>query len=262
VSIYQKEIQILGYQRSGLHAVANWIIGLYNSAVYKNDAGLGIYEGIYKPVLYLDGTVVGSFEEYPKGQAVLIGYESGSVQNLRTCLNQEAYIQSRAECAAAAGEDTFADDRICVFNVRDPFNSLASAWKFFRDQKKVLQFSNLWLEYAREYVGETDYLKDIKHMFVLFNKWRSSEEYRRELAAKLERPFNDRNLNKMLGYGSGSSFSGVTHKQDASKLDIENRWKTFEGDDFYRSIFENRPEIVRLSKQVFDFVPPPFEHLL
>ncbi|MBD3262200.1 MAG: hypothetical protein GF334_11135 [Candidatus Altiarchaeales archaeon] len=260
--MYGIEIQILGYQRSGLHAVANWIMGLYDTAVYKNDAGVNVYEGIYSPVLYENGVQVGTYSEYPKAQAVLIGHESGSVKGIKNYLSHEAYLSSKRTCASRHGAAQFAEDTVLVYNVRDPFNSLASAWKFFRKKDKVLNFSSLWLEYAREYVGETDHLKDLPHMFVLFNKWRSSKEYRRKLARQLGRPFNDRNLNKMLGYGSGSSFSGTTHQKDASKLDVENRWKTFEDDPFYKSIFEKQPEIVRLSKRVFDFVPPPFEHLL
>ena len=91
--------------------------------------------------------------------------------------------------------------------IRDPFNLLASRLqrhkKFLEDpnyQENYLsvsrrnyllaRYSNktmveLWIDYAQEYLGETNYLQHNK-ICINYNQWFADIDYRQEIADKLE----------------------------------------------------------------------------
>ena len=70
------------------------------------------------------------------------------------------------------------------------------------------------------------------------------------LAEKMGLSFHDQTVNKVSGYGTGSSFDKLDFQGQANKMDVLNRWKHYSKDTFYNDIFSDR-ELVALSDAIF-----------
>ena len=111
----------------------------------------------------------------------------------------------------------------------------------------------LWLQYAKEYSGESFYLKNNK-VVINFDKWVLDRSYRQELANKLNLKFSDVMMNKLTRAGPGSSFDKLKYADDGGKMKVLERWKVMKDYPFYRDIFKNN-EIVELGRKIFGEIP-------
>lgn len=155
---------------------------------------------------------------------------------------------------------------IIVF--RDPYNNYASYLKMIQDEHfgvfHSFPFIEYWKEYAREIVGKTDFLKD--KIFISFNLWNSREDYRRYIVKliseswNLPMEFNDSLFEVMPNYGGGSSFDKMTHKNSASKMKLNERYKEFLSKSSFCATLKD-PEIADLSEKLFQFNPLKEEKL-
>jgi len=121
--------------------------------------------------------------------------------------------------------------------------------KKYRDASAANARLALWKEYAKEFLGFTNYLSNNK-LVINFNKWVVDKEYRRTLAKKLGLNFNDHSMSSVSEYGKGSSFDGLKFHGQADRMKVLERWKEFESDKFYKSIFHD-DEALSLSKEIF-----------
>ena len=85
-------------------------------------------------------------------------------------------------------------------------------------------------------------------VFLNYNEWFRSESYRNEVAGRLRLPTSHKGLSVVW---IGSGFDNVT---DATKLSVFDRWREYEGDEGYRSLFKDE-ELVELASH---FWKPPF----
>ncbi|MDJ0556303.1 MAG: hypothetical protein QNJ68_18070 [Microcoleaceae cyanobacterium MO_207.B10] len=157
--------------------------------------------------------------------------------------------------------------------IRDPFNLFASRLNhrlkleqnnldlgkatygnnFLSVRSPNQTVADLWINYAKEYLGETNYLKHNK-ICINYNQWFVDIEYRRNIAEKLQMEFSDVGINKVAGQGSGSSFEGKEFDGKATSMDVLNRWQKFADDPKYRGLFSN-PEICEYSERIFGHIP-------
>jgi hypothetical protein len=135
-----------------------------------------------------------------------------------------------------------------VLVLRDPFNLFASRLQCSWGNMALNQVA-FWLEHASEFVGKTSYLQN--KLVVSFNDWFRSEDYRRNLAEAIGRPFSDKALQNVSPWGDGSSFDGKSFDGRAQQMAVLDRWRHFQDDDRYRQLFD-RPELWQLAEQVFD----------
>ncbi|MDJ0556305.1 MAG: hypothetical protein QNJ68_18080, partial [Microcoleaceae cyanobacterium MO_207.B10] len=111
-----------------------------------------------------------------------------------------------------------------------------------------------WLDYAKEYLGETNYLKHNK-ICINYNQWFPDVEYRQEIASeKLQIEFSDAGIDKVTSFGGGSSFKGKQFDGNTTSIDVLNRWQKFADDPQYRELFNN-PEISEYSERIFGHIP-------
>lgn len=145
--------------------------------------------------------------------------------------------------------------------IRDPFNLFASRMKWFQGQQKTGlvgdpdEWVALWKTHAREAVGETGHLQN--KLIISYNDWFTKEVYRKQLCERIGLTFTDAGRNKVARYGPtlwGDSFDGLTYDGRATKMGVLERWKQFEHDPAYRSLFQD-PELVELSHALFGEVP-------
>lgn len=262
--MFNDEVHVVGIQRSGIHAIINWIIGHYNTAVFKNDAGVGIHEGIYSPVLYKDGKETGKLNCFAdeQTQLVIFGHENASVKHVSDIFSNPAYLSSVDLYAKRSESKSLARRRLVVLNLRDPFNTFASLCNLLSDSVRIRELSVVWTGYAKEILGETSYFGPKKSAHALFNKWCSSKSYREELSVLLGLSHNDQNFRSMMPYGGGSSFDGMSYQNRADQMNLKSRWEKKKDNPGYIKIFNENPDLVKYSKRIFDFVPEPFKDLL
>ena len=164
--------------------------------------------------------------------------------------------------------------RYDVLIIRDPFNLFASRLKhrlqrekndldsaescygnnflFVRSPDQTV--SDLWLNYAKEYLGETSYIQKHNKICINYNQWFSDVDYRQQIAEKLQLKFSDTGIDKVAGQGGGSSFEGKNFDGKATSMDVLNRWQKFAYNPRYRELFSNH-KIFEYSERILGHIP-------
>lgn len=145
----------------------------------------------------------------------------------------------------------------CVLIMRDIRNLFASRIKSGREltleniEKKDSVYLNaieIWKSHAREFLGITNNLP--QKICVNYNRWFSDKNYR----IKLSKTFCvDKQIsawNTLATYGGASSFDGKKFQDDASKMNVLQRWKEYEDNESFMSIL-NDQELADLSEKIF-----------
>ena len=256
--INQKEIRIAGLRRTGNHAIISWLVEqqkekgiiyyLNNVKVNENP-----YRCKYQNLVYYYPQHQWAIEQYKKqaeGEFILrdclvYSYEDYSLKQVfsdRFERKHDLYLGKTAQ-------------RYDLLILRDPFNLLASRLKnnFLSVHSRQQSFIDFWIEYAKEYLGETNYLKHNK-VCINYNLWKCDRDYRQELAQKLGIDFTDAGINKVLSHGGGSSFDGKNLDGNATAMDTNNRWQHFIKDPIYRQLINNK-ELLDYSQQIFGYIP-------
>ena len=130
---------------------------------------------------------------------------------------------------------------------RPPLRDQASAAPRREMLARPLRLDDLWIAYAKEFLGESRYLArfDWHVQPLLFDEWIAKRELRATIAGKLGRPLDDRGLSRVSSFGGGSSFGGAAA---ASKdpQELNQRWRQFHLHPAMQELLAS-PEITRLS---------------
>ena len=255
--INQKEFRVAGLRRTGNHAVIGWIEEqhkLVGTTFHLNNVPINAnpYRHKYQNLSYYFPQHQWSIEQYKeqaKGKFIeryclIYSYEDYSLKQIfndRFEKKHDLYIGKTG-------------NRYDLLIIRDPFNLLASRLKnnFLPVKSKRSSFIELWIEYAKEYLAQTNYLKHNKTC-INYNLWVKDLDYRKQLANKLDIEFTDVGLNKVRSYGGGSSFEGKSCDGEASTMDTINRWQHFVDNPVYRKLI-NHPELLHYSEKIFGHI--------
>lgn len=149
-------------------------------------------------------------------------------------------------------------EAICVLVIRDPFNNFASKYRWFVSKKAwapslddIRRMPAMWKGHAYEAVGLTCHISARK-LVVRFNDWFKDPQYRATLAAELKLRSADKGRERVAPWGPntwGDSVDGLTFDGRASEMDVNGRWRLYQDDDFFRSLFDD--ELIELSNQIF-----------
>ena len=252
--INEKEIRVVGLRRSGNHGIITWIKRHYNNDVWH----LNNVSPQTNPYRHL-------YQHYPREK---LKKEAKGIFSKKECLiyNYESYtLESITNSTVEKNHDLYlgkSQTKYDLLILRDPYNMFASIRKGQIKKKKDFLYLNthpnnqksipeLWLDYAKEFLGETNYLKQNRVM-VNYNQWVSDQDYRRKISEKLGLEFCDAGFNVVKNYGGGSSFNGTEFESQASKMDVLNRWQGFIDDDKYRTMFNQ--EIIEYSQKIFGHI--------
>ncbi len=279
----QREIRFFGIRRSGNHAVIGWIFDNYPGVViHCNDINQKYCKKINEinqidPYICFGNIHLKGVNYWTCKQKIL-----GLIKNLITrnktlgfsikdpLLKKESirYIKHK-DCLILSYEDRHlaqvcsvqfesqresllgqSEKRYDILLLRDPYNLFASLMKAkFISPKNKQYYVDLWKEYAREYIGETNNLSQTK-IVINYNQWFSDIEYRNNLSKKLEFQALNTTYKKVPSFGKGSSFSGTEFNNNAQEMPVLDRWKYFKDDAFYKEILADA-ELVNLSEQIF-----------
>lgn len=258
-----REIHVIGIQRTGQHAISSWLIGHFENVCYKNNMAQDhdrkttmSHQSLSPPWWYFSPSTKEEWtvDESPSidlgMDAVILGTE---ITLKKIGLNPNIPRQKKEICKLA-NVDEFSKSQDYVLVIRHPYNHYASILNWHR--KKRLQwstnFSETWIAMAKEVLGETNHVAS-KKIPILYDEWFVSEDYRKELSKKLNLEFSDRRLDVMMKIGVGkkwgSSFDGMQSKESVRSMDVLNRWKQVEDHPSFKEMIENE-ELIHYANKV------------
>ncbi|OZH53967.1 hypothetical protein AFK68_14040 [Hydrocoleum sp. CS-953] len=258
--VNQKEIRVTGMKRTGNHAIMNWVksqhtgeVGFLNNVAANENPYRYKYENLQdnfpehkwaiehnrqqaKGYFIKRDCLIYSYEDFPLDQIASDKFEG----------NHDIYLGKSAI-------------RYDLLILRDPFNLLASRLKtsskvsyFLSVNSQNKTMIDLWLDYAKEYLGETNYLKHNK-ICINYNQWFADIDYRRQIADKLQMEFSDLGIDKVTGFGGGSSFEGKQFDGKGTSMDVLNRWQKVSDNPQYKQFFDR--EVLEYSEKIFGHIP-------
>jgi hypothetical protein len=148
--------------------------------------------------------------------------------------------------------------------LRDFYNAYASFKRLSRNPilsgLNEIDYPNLWVKYAREFAGETSYLKN--KIFINYNKWFASEDYRKRILSVIREngipTIIDGTPNlKVAKQGFGSSFDEINFENRANQMKVTERYKKYLTDEEYVKTC-SRKDIQELNLKIFNITPPEF----
>ena len=236
-------ITFIGMPRSGNHGIIQWMLDSFDSVMFFNNFHL---KGNY-----LDRPRYLPRIEEHKPAVIIISLE---VEDILERLNHQNL--------------NYKDD-IKVLLIRDPYNLYASkrqlatkrkkGWAYA--DKKVHTFARNWKQYAREWLGDTNYLGD--KACISYNRWVEDGVYRRGILKHIGADRWDVPNNKMMtrlpravdGKANGgtklpgSSFDGFKNKDTANEQAVFERWKHYENTHAMKILREDK-ELAELNDRI------------
>ena len=104
-----------------------------------------------------------------------------------------------------------------------------------------------WKRHARQALYGSESTEPIE--VINFNEWFLSEEYRRGICDRLGLEFTDRGLNKVMNFGSGSSFDREKFDGNAQEMKVLTRYATWKDHTAFKHLVDD--EIVALAEELF-----------
>ena len=241
--INEKEIRIVGLKRSGNHALINWIRSQHSGEVWHlnnirphQNPYRNLYSHYPKPRLARE-----AWGDFVHKDCLIYSYEDYTFEQINQALVEKKHDLYLGKSAA----------RYDVLIIRDPFNLIASRFK--KDMVKI-KFNNcnlvdLWIAYAREYLGETNNLSNQK-ICINYNRWFQDIDYRQQLAKQLNFTFSDAGINNVKQEGGGSSFDGQLMDGKANQMQTLSRWQHFADNQEYLHLVNNE-QLRYYSEKIF-----------
>ncbi|MFC3285501.1 hypothetical protein [Litchfieldella rifensis] len=139
-------------------------------------------------------------------------------------------------------------DKVVVI-LRDPCNWLASSMKHGRStQEKLVKKKEILKKYLRKFYSRRE---DEKFIFIDYNKFVSSCEYRKDLFVKLSLDNfieAEQAMNDIPEFGGGSSFSGIN--STITQENVFERWLVYKNDKTFADILGD-DELIFLAEKFF-----------
>ncbi|HET7463515.1 MAG TPA: hypothetical protein VFJ82_19840 [Longimicrobium sp.] len=237
---FERALFVFGLRRAGNHALAEWLKGHFaeGDVLYLNSAEIAHFrtEG---DTLAVDGADYAGVRLSGGESVLLVGYEN--LDFLDFPLAHNARVAARADLLVV---------------LRDYPNMAASIARSARDRPehvyrhRLRDFPEQWAAYARHFERRTG-----GFVYLSFNEWFSSLEYRRDLSARLGLAFSDRGKGAVSAHGLGSSFDGMAMDGAAASMDVLNRWRRMEGDDLFDFLLLAGADNLELNARLFGNFP-------
>lgn len=241
----QTAIRIVGMSRSGNHAIINWIL----NQIEGSWAFLNCVEPKTNPFH--------SARPLDCGNAVLAspaGLRKGDEQQVRAAADWLVFSQEDTFLNPALGERATELQGISgkgadIVILRDPYNLLASRKQFDWSFVTPLTEQRIWKQHAKRVLSGKGF-GERRLVPILYNRWASEPEYRRQIAERMGLCFSDAGWDRTAACGGGSSFEGRAHSQAG----VFERWRRFADDPaFWAQIDE---EMEGLAEEIFGIAHP------
>ena len=241
------ELCVAALQRSGHHAIINWIsANAPGSVCFLNNCRPNT-----DPFLMCAGD---ERIELALKDLLIYNYEDRGLTEVFT----QDFLNQKREWF---GQSSSA---VHILVLRDPFNNFASKYRWAVNGTKWTppmewvtgELPGLWKSYAKEFLGQTRMLPAPK-VFINYNRWFADNEYRCEIATRLGLVTADKGLAEVARWGPntwGDSFDNLDFDGRANEMRVFERWRSFADDVVFTGLFRDR-ELVRLSEDIFGVIP-------
>lgn len=258
MSTNEKDYRIFGLKRSGNHMVIGSIISSFD------DGEVFFINDIRTPRTPLTGSRPKTTRCYLTNKdkifmgnltSKLVSAEKYTLPVFRN--NRKVLIQSYEDFGLSAITEINKQDigksehYYNVIILRDPYNWIASRIKLkqkIQDISVDNQIIDLWKQYAREFLGETNILGEQK-VCVNYNKFIIDQNYQKEICDMLGIAHEKMSLDHQLNFGFGSSFTGL-EKSDPSSYN--NRYKNYNNHPIFKMLISD-PLVKEYSEKIFNF---------
>ncbi len=234
------DITFFAMKRSGHHAIINWMSYLFP-----------------KPIFYLNNVI--PFTNPLKDQHAILTAKQSVANNhhfthnisdpYAFMLNYED-LELNSQIKKVRPNNPFPKPKY-TFNiliVRDLLNLTASRIKHYPQKEMIAKIPILWNNHILEATNVTNFLSN--KIVINYNQWFISESYRRSIANSLHLPFSDEGLEKVLSFGGGSSFDGVSKNEQAQQMKVLNRYQDYLENELFRSV-TNDQYLMELNEKLF-----------
>jgi hypothetical protein len=247
--VYQNrnEVCVAALQRSGHHAIINWIVA--------NSAAPACFLNDCRPNLNPFLTCAREDETHLSPKNLLIyNYEDHELKELFT----PEFMDNRSRWFGKSKCSTH------VLIIRDPFNNFASKYRWAINGTKwtpqmewiTRVLPGLWKAYAKEFLGLTNFIPAPK-ILLDYNRWFADVKYREDTASRLELGSADKGLTEVAKWGPntwGDSFDNMKFDGRAHEMKVFERWRYFADDPVFRDLFRDS-ELLSLSQEIFGVIP-------
>lgn len=201
---FSRYFWLTGLRRSGNHALQTWLLGPFGDRALK-----------------LNYTVKIEGRRLAQLRAKYVGPDMTLIQGAER-LNELKFEMPPMVMSKRIRQ---------IIILRNPLNNIASQARLWGTDYLIggnaQTFLRRWLMYAREFVGDTNVLPN--KVTANFDRWFAEEQYRRDLAKRLDIPFSDATLNQVDPDWGKSSFDYYDYDGRAQELKVLDRWREFVG---------------------------------
>lgn len=165
----------------------------------------------------------------------------GSPRGIKSVGRKKNNIIYSSECRSTdiIYRDKSPDLKIII--IRDPLNWAASVIK--RVGSLSLKFDDVKIDSDKcleRYKESYALYKSSDYYGINYNKWFIDYNYRRSIESDLSLIETDNGINKVMEYGSGSSFDGLEYNGKASQMKTLERWLEYKNNIDIQKILEDK----------------------
>lgn len=230
------------FQRSGSHAIYNWLFSQFNEPVlFFNNAKA--YEDPAIEMRNPDWNLKNTVDLRPYWKEPYRRKEIQQMTNKRIIIGFE---DKPLGCTIPPSSYSWIkpDEIWKLMILRDVYNWITSRWAKGMDISP--QKINQWKTYARSTMG---------YEFISFNGWFKSKEYRSRVLHNLDIKQIHDNINFVPAAGGGSSFDKRRYQNNGSQMAVLERWKEFY-DENIEKLIKHDKELRQLNLDLFNMEFP------
>ena len=199
-------LTVIGLQRSGNHAVIDWIGSLFPAFAFFNNNAHD---------LYADPEALRALIAARPEPCVIFSFEDSPAKTRDAALT---LVQSVLPFPTAAFPGI---QSRTLFILRDPYNQWASrvmARRMAVERGTALTSDPSWEKFRADWMGFAALQAARPQDFILFNRWFRDRAYRQDLCASLGGRYSEATLGDIPAAGGGSSFDALPRKSYLAML--------------------------------------------
>lgn len=242
-----KLYRFFGVQRSGNHAIINWIMSQYDPAktFFYSGCNVDIPSLNSWARLEHDGVMVRGNERGAQKAQLLLSKAKHCDVILVSYENEDVLFFLRGE-EVDKNITPFIESNstLNIFIIREFLNWLASTYVLVSKLPGHQPGSGLWYQTIEKRIAQWSDTARVGMLLsqdppqdtvcVYYDTWMSDGDYRGRLLETFGVLNGDTSLPRVKNYGGGSSFDGMKYKNAPEKMNTISRWEQFAEDEHYR----------------------------
>jgi hypothetical protein len=225
-------IIVTGLQRSGNHAIIEWIVSLFPSACFFNDQPHDLFYDVEKLEQVLRAAA--------DANCLVVSFEDSVKHSINP---NQPLLEELVPLLPHVVEGR---EVRYLYVLRDPYNTWASrlaARARVDGRKPGLTSDPAWQLFRTNWLAIAQHQAIAPDNVILFNRWKEDATYRRSICASIGGEYSEVTLDRVPATGFGSSFEG---KQRPTYGQIFARIPSYASPAFFRAFSQRPAEYLRI----------------